>query len=472
MHGDLPRRKRIRERSYPSIFYSEHPFPNSNSNIHMHSSSWASQSASSGSSSPSPRLVSTLRPCGERDTGAGDFLGTKDVFREVVKGRKSWKTLKGGEMVWPPELEAALLEGLASYQPDDSRETRLLGRFPMRNRYISAYIYRKTGKQRTAKQVGSRLQQLRDTCGTKKLQHLLSPCRKPTSSGSPKGYNYGSLQRYGLPSITNSWTTLNDAPAVPRSHISDAPDWTMGPLPTPMYISILPKASYSLSGVDKSIYDSSPSLGAESHPRPIRDIDPHLTLTYYSLLDPSARSSFNVYNSHGLIHTEDSPVALSSASDDGTYYYSTVLVPGFWETLCNHSDPTEFTIEHKVIQEAPLEPPVLYTAVYKFRYPKETTPRPVPRFSPADLEALRDLPDSSSVEEDFQASTPSDHDIFDLSDLGFTARSVDEPGYPACGRSISLPNTPRVGDKELYSQRRGSDPALQQHWSLHHRSSP
>ncbi|KAK1221923.1 hypothetical protein PQX77_015251 [Marasmius sp. AFHP31] len=280
-----------------------------------------------------------------------------------------------------------------------------------------------------------------------------------------------SLQRYGLPSITNSWTAFNDAPAVPRSPIPDEHSWTEDPLPTPMYISILPKASCSLSGVDKSLYDSSSSLGAESHPRPIRDIDPRLTLTYYSLLGPSARSCFNVYSPHGLIHTEDSPVTLASTSDDGTYYYSTVLVPGFWENLCNHSDPTEFTIEHKVIQDAPpLEPPVLYTAVYKFRYPKEIGTRPVPRFSPADLDVLRDLTSPSSVEEDFPASTPSDHDIFDLSDLGLTTSSVNAPTYTTCGRSNSLPNTPRVGDKELYSQRRGSDPVLQQHWL--HRSSP
>jgi transcriptional enhancer factor len=107
---------------------------------------------------------------------------TQDVFQSIVKGRKSWKTLRGGEVVWPPELEAALIEGMSlsldtkvlssypligleQYTPDDSRETRLLGRFPMRNRFISDYIYQKTGKRRTAKQVGSRLQQLRDTCG-------------------------------------------------------------------------------------------------------------------------------------------------------------------------------------------------------------------------------------------------------------------------------------------------------------------
>jgi transcriptional enhancer factor len=36
---------------------------------------------------------------------------TRDVFQSIVKGRKSWKSLKGGEIVWPPELEAALIEG-------------------------------------------------------------------------------------------------------------------------------------------------------------------------------------------------------------------------------------------------------------------------------------------------------------------------------------------------------------------------
>jgi len=36
---------------------------------------------------------------------------TQDVFQSIVKGRKSWKTIRGGEVVWPPELEAALIEG-------------------------------------------------------------------------------------------------------------------------------------------------------------------------------------------------------------------------------------------------------------------------------------------------------------------------------------------------------------------------
>jgi transcriptional enhancer factor len=39
---------------------------------------------------------------------------TQDVFQSIVKGRKSWKTLRGGEVVWPPDLEAALIEGAKS----------------------------------------------------------------------------------------------------------------------------------------------------------------------------------------------------------------------------------------------------------------------------------------------------------------------------------------------------------------------
>ncbi|KAF4613169.1 hypothetical protein D9613_010898 [Agrocybe pediades] len=32
---------------------------------------------------------------------------TQDVFQSMVEGRKSWKTLRGGEVIWHPELETA-----------------------------------------------------------------------------------------------------------------------------------------------------------------------------------------------------------------------------------------------------------------------------------------------------------------------------------------------------------------------------
>ncbi|KAF7373011.1 TEA domain-containing protein [Mycena sanguinolenta] len=116
----------------------------------------------------------------------------KDVFQSVLHVRKSWKTLPGGEAIWPPALEAALIEGktfplkhsLEHYQPDDCRETRMLGRFPMRNCFIAEYIFRTTGKRRSAKQVGSRLQQIRDSCRDEKLLRLLSPMPQRTHAGA------------------------------------------------------------------------------------------------------------------------------------------------------------------------------------------------------------------------------------------------------------------------------------------------
>lgn len=45
---------------------------------------------------------------------------TRDAAQIVATGRRSWKTLRGrGEAVWPPLLEAALIEGwlLCSVMP-------------------------------------------------------------------------------------------------------------------------------------------------------------------------------------------------------------------------------------------------------------------------------------------------------------------------------------------------------------------
>jgi hypothetical protein len=42
----------------------------------------------------------------------GVVVEPTNIAIEVVKGRKSWKRAKG-ERVWPPELEAALIEGIS-----------------------------------------------------------------------------------------------------------------------------------------------------------------------------------------------------------------------------------------------------------------------------------------------------------------------------------------------------------------------
>jgi transcriptional enhancer factor len=72
-------------------------------------------SSSSGSSCSSPSLLSTS-PTPSIHYSLQN-TSTEDVFQSIVKSRKSWKTLKGGEIVWPPELEAALIEGAWIIRP-------------------------------------------------------------------------------------------------------------------------------------------------------------------------------------------------------------------------------------------------------------------------------------------------------------------------------------------------------------------
>ncbi|KAF8992648.1 hypothetical protein BDZ89DRAFT_1150963 [Hymenopellis radicata] len=108
--------------------------------------------------------ISSLYPpvCLEETTPDKDEK-RRNEEQQAATGRKSWKNLRDKEeAVWSPALEAALIE--------EGEEA-----VPMRNRIISNHIHQTTGKYRTPKQVGSRLQQLRDTCKLQELRLLIAP---------------------------------------------------------------------------------------------------------------------------------------------------------------------------------------------------------------------------------------------------------------------------------------------------------
>lgn len=129
--------------------------------------------------------------------------GTSDAVETILSGRKCWRIMKGkNEPVWPPALEAALIEGgiflsptsgicahrrvagLEKYKPAGTRSTKALGRLPMRNKFVSEYIFKVTGKRRTPKQVGSRIQQLRDTNSGKHSKYTQYHFRRASCSYS------------------------------------------------------------------------------------------------------------------------------------------------------------------------------------------------------------------------------------------------------------------------------------------------
>ncbi|KAH8110487.1 hypothetical protein DFH11DRAFT_770268 [Phellopilus nigrolimitatus] len=136
----------------------------------------------------------------------------EQVADTIVRARKSWKTIKGkSEPVWPPHLEKALVQALLQYKPNDSRYARALGRFPKRNRFISDFIFEQTGVRRSPKQVGSRLQQLKDVnCGKQLLSHVASWSLGPhpnVASGSSNhnmiDLNFCQAQGNTIPHLTH-----------------------------------------------------------------------------------------------------------------------------------------------------------------------------------------------------------------------------------------------------------------------------
>ncbi|KAJ7465457.1 hypothetical protein B0H11DRAFT_2197831 [Mycena galericulata] len=242
---------------------------------------------------------------------------SETVLQAVLDSRRARKTSKTGEDVWPVHLEAALLEGLEKYIPDDSRETRILGRFRGRNLFISEYILAKTGVYRSNKQVGSRLQQLRHSSSDPKLRQLLA-FRRPSCSAHHSSFGYlESLSKEDLP-------PLESAPVPSQSLI---------------YISILQ----------------------------LESISP--TVTFVAPTATIAQSSFAVWYEGHIVHTEITPlIVLMDEPSDGMagYLHSTTLVPTYWNTILHSPDPSRFIIVQEVVKD--IEWTVAFSAEYRFIY--------------------------------------------------------------------------------------------------------
>ncbi|KAF7375334.1 TEA domain-containing protein [Mycena sanguinolenta] len=256
---------------------------------------------------------------------------TKEVLEAVLAARKSWKISRGGETVWPLDLEAALLEGhyfnfiseqaktmsiqfigLERYQPEDCRETRMLGRHPRRNCFISDYIFDKTGKFRSPKQVGSRLQQLRESCGGTPLKKLLCPTRTTAAHSST------SDSTDGRPS-----SPIFAFTAASSHHIV-------------IYVDILPEESSHRMhrGNNSSSWpEDGGVLHISEHPRDLRFINP--TISFSAASPIVANSRFTVYSGDLILHAETLPLQLVTGGPHhrSVFLYSVQLVPKYWKVI-------------------------------------------------------------------------------------------------------------------------------------------
>ncbi|KAJ7822700.1 hypothetical protein B0H13DRAFT_1478516, partial [Mycena leptocephala] len=275
---------------------------------------------------------------------------TKEMLQTVLRARKSRKFSSSGDAVWSLELEAALLEGLEKYQPDQSRETLMLGRFPLRNRFLSDYIFDKTTIRRTPKQVGSRLQQLRGTCAGDQLLQFLFPPSKPPSSASSSS----SESALSSPNLL-----LGDEVCSKKSSSRH----------TVVYIDILPVRSPDMIRNESSSLpcsDTGDVIHASDYPRRLRSINPTISFTSPSRI--VAYTRFTVYSEGLILHTENVPLLLLAdhPSQLSGFIYTTKLVPKYWQVLLDSPDPTRFTISQEVVKDSNLT--TLFSATYKFCY--------------------------------------------------------------------------------------------------------
>lgn len=297
-----------------------------------------------------------------------------ETFASVVKSRKGWKSSKNGEAVWPLELEAALVEGLEIYVPHNIRVARSLGRSPLRNRFISDYIYKKTGKRRTPKQVGSRIQQMRDTSAGKQLMGLLRPyvAQRRLTDPSDSAMSCSGLTAAGR---QDSEDVRSD------SNSSESSQGLEAEFINVVYIDLLPPLSpqtvLEMGGMPTDLPAKRINeTGSSMHPRHIHSIDP--TVAFLSRSTISAHAVYIVRRQDTIVHTERIALEyagrLSGENDDMNHtdkphIYRSALVPGYWERICNSTTPTQFTIEQEVRldRSAASERP-LFSSLYKFRF--------------------------------------------------------------------------------------------------------
>ncbi|KAF9478326.1 hypothetical protein BDN70DRAFT_880094 [Pholiota conissans] len=274
---------------------------------------------------------------------------SRDAAQFVATGRKSWKTLKGkGEAVWPPLLEAALLEALERYRPENTgaKSDKVMGRFPMRNRFISDYIFEATGKRRTPKQVGSRLQQLRDTCKKEHILQLISHRNtpEPSSAGSQTDSSHGA----------------SPSPRIESRHHSSSHNYVhvkitlqTEPWPAPVPSIHLIRNSPSHPQIIQLAPSAYPLNGLISHKSASPNILSYLskTMEFRSQCALLEESTFTVYyaGSRNLVHKEDmSLMCISSPVHSSGWLYRSELVSEFWGTICSSQDLSSYVIVQTV----------------------------------------------------------------------------------------------------------------------------
>ncbi|KAH9926629.1 uncharacterized protein BXZ73DRAFT_49381 [Epithele typhae] len=334
----------------------------------------------------------------------------KQATQTILAGRKCYRISKDkNEVVWPPHLEAALMEGLDKYTPAESKSPRGLTRFPNRNKFISQYILEKTGETRTAKQVGSRIQQLRDTSAGKTIMKAISD------------------RHYEMMHPTRPPPQTDGAGAVGIAHV---------------FISVPPP---SVAG--SPVPPAQPFAGPSRHtgvtvlpngrcqwvePRALRSINP--TVTFLSASTIPLFSTCTVESSFdGVVHEGDAMLMeeLGVVPDGCAYLHYTTLAPAYWDTLCLCHDLAPYTIFQEISRLDDATQRLVPVKRILYHFTSGAAPPLSPfSFSDPDLEMVSSLPPPAM----FHAPSSSDG--------SFQSDRSSSPSYSVAAGFASAPLSP------------------------------
>ncbi|PVG04250.1 hypothetical protein CPB86DRAFT_843017 [Serendipita vermifera] len=112
-----------------------------------------------------------------------DSTSTHVEMIQISSRPRLRKVDKSGELVWPFELETALIAGLRKYHATACRPRPSASRNFNRNKLVSDYIESVTGIRRSTKQIASRIQVLRDAWKGKKQFALVAQPKELSEMG-------------------------------------------------------------------------------------------------------------------------------------------------------------------------------------------------------------------------------------------------------------------------------------------------
>ncbi|KAJ7754323.1 hypothetical protein DFH07DRAFT_823032 [Mycena maculata] len=233
--------------------------------------------------------------------------------------RRRFRNVKGcSEAVWPPHLEAVLIQGLYQYLRDHKDVEALSARRNARNQYLSNIILATTNHKRTATQISSRLQQLSASTNDPRIRDLIRCYR------------------------------LSEVPLIPTQICPHPPVadnvWHGRTMRIPVTVATR-SASYPSFPPEVDIQSSPQCISLRTyvewqpHTTVLRGMDPTITLSsslrlsQYSKFELS-KNSLTYPSTNQTVRTLLTPTGISG----GKWRYTASIADASWDSICDDCD--------------------------------------------------------------------------------------------------------------------------------------